>query len=48
MKQEIHLHIGAHQRLQKPHFGQIFHAGFNSKARGIPVLIRKNMNFAIM
>lgn len=40
------MRIKDHRRLQNPYFGQVFHSGFDSKARGVAILIGKKINFS--
>lgn len=44
--QETHLPIKDHQRLYCPWVGQVFHSNFNSKARGVAILINKRVQFS--
>lgn len=43
--QETHLCINDHHRLYCPWVGQVFHSDFNSKARGVAILINKKVQF---
>lgn len=40
--QETHLKISCHKSLLRSWVGQVFHSGFNCKARGTAILINKN------
>lgn len=44
--QETHLRIIDHNRLYCPWVGQVFHSNFNSKARGVAILINKDVQFS--
>lgn len=44
--QETHLCREDHVRLRKPWVGQIFHSNFNSKSRGVAILIHKRIRFS--
>lgn len=43
--QETHLKISCQKSLQRSWVGQVFHSGFNNKARGTAILINKNTQF---
>ena len=44
--QETHLRIADQTRLRKPWIGQVFHSSFNSKSRGVSILISKELQFS--
>lgn len=44
--QETHLRIKDHLRLRCSWVGQVFYSNFNSKARGVAILINKKVNFS--
>lgn len=44
--QESHLRIRDHHRLHCPWVGQVFHSNFNSKVRGVAILINKKVQFS--
>ncbi len=44
--QETHLRIKDHHRLHCPWVSQVFHSNFNSKARGVAILINKKVQFS--
>lgn len=44
--QETHLQVKDHHRLQSSWVGQVFHSEFNSKSRGVAILINKNVSFS--
>ena len=44
--QETHLRIEDHLRLHCPWVSKVFHSNFNSKARGVAILINKNVQFS--
>lgn len=44
--QETHLRISDHARLRKSWIGQVFHSSFNSKSRGVAILIDKKIQFS--
>uniref|UniRef100_A0A1A8UGS9 exodeoxyribonuclease III n=1 Tax=Nothobranchius furzeri TaxID=105023 RepID=A0A1A8UGS9_NOTFU len=44
--QETHLRIKDQHRLYCPWVGQVFHSNFNSKARGVAILINKKVQFS--
>lgn len=43
--QETHLRVKDQCRLHCPWVGQVFHSNFNSKARGVAILINKKVQF---
>lgn len=43
--QETHLKSKDHYRLQASWIGHVFHSNFNSKSRGVAILINKNIQF---
>lgn len=43
--QETHLKNSSHKSLMRSWVGQVFHSGFNCKARGTVILINKNTPF---
>uniref|UniRef100_A0AAX7SM32 exodeoxyribonuclease III n=1 Tax=Astatotilapia calliptera TaxID=8154 RepID=A0AAX7SM32_ASTCA len=43
--QETHLKISDHFRLRKGWVGQLYHSTFNSKVRGVAILIHKSVPF---
>uniref|UniRef100_A0A9J8CV62 Reverse transcriptase domain-containing protein n=1 Tax=Cyprinus carpio carpio TaxID=630221 RepID=A0A9J8CV62_CYPCA len=43
--QETHLKNSSHKSLMRSWVGQVFHSGFNGKARGAAILINKNTPF---
>lgn len=43
--QETHLQVKDHHRLQCPWVSQVFHSNFNSKARGVAILLSKKVQF---
>jgi hypothetical protein len=44
--QVTHLCIKDHSRLQNSRFCQVFHSDFNSKARGVAILVSKIIHFS--
>lgn len=44
--QETHLRVADQTRRRKSWIGQVFHSSFNSKARGVAILIDKKMQFS--
>lgn len=44
--QETHLRIADQVRLRKSWIGQMFHSSFNSKSRGVSILIDKKIQFS--
>ena len=45
--QETHFRNRDHIRLKCPWVGDIFHSTFDSKARGVAILINKRVNFSV-
>ena len=45
--QETHLTLQEHQKLKGGWVGQVFSSSFNSKARGVAILINKNIPITI-
>ncbi|XP_062893735.1 LINE-1 retrotransposable element ORF2 protein isoform X1 [Mobula hypostoma] len=43
--QETHLRVEDHNRLRKAWISQVFHSRFNSRSRGVAILITKRMQF---
>ena len=43
--QETHLHVKDQVRLRKGWVGQVFHSGFDSKSRGVAILMSKIIGF---
>lgn len=44
--QETHLRLKDHHRLQVPWIGHVYHSNFNSKSRGVAILINKKVQFS--
>ncbi|KAI5628117.1 hypothetical protein C0J50_8261, partial [Silurus asotus] len=44
--QETHLRVRDHHRLHRPWVGQTFHSNFNSKARGVAILVNRSIQFS--
>lgn len=47
MLQETHLTDTEHLKLKRDWVGQVFYSSYNSKSRGVAILINKKLNFTI-
>ena len=45
--QETHLRPADHLRIRKGWVGQLYHSGFQSKSRGVAILIHKSVTFSV-
>lgn len=46
--QETHLSDAEHVKLRRDWVGHVYHSSFNSKARGVAILINKKLNFKLI
>lgn len=46
--QETHLSDAEHVKLRRDWVGHVYHSSFNTKARGVAILINKKMNFKLI